>query len=539
MDIVRKDDAEPEKRSEESMNFQSPNMSSDWQLSGSNLTNASMGMVPTSNRMMDSFCASGWDNPISSSNLGFCGTNIQMIPGTTNAIETSAIGLDPLGAGVNRMRGMGWTQPNATSKGGTFIPPTTGMLPQSLSQLPADSGFIERAARFSCFSGGKVGDIMNSFTIPNSSNTYHNGLAFRQPQEVFPSNQLQSPSTAISQKQDMISAVKSSEDVSLTLEHGATDRGSLKNEKNVSFARSQDEAKECVGISGNESDETECSGHQEEVKGGDSSAMGFGSKKRKRSGQDTEFDQMNGAQEPSAQLTKDQTETQKGGQNLNSTACRPGGKNSKQGSKSADPPKEEYIHIRARRGQATNSHSLAERLRREKISERMKFLQDLVPGCNKVTGKAVMLDEIINYVQSLQKQVEFLSMKLATINPRLDFNIDAFLAKDILHSRAGPSSSLAFAPDMTVPYQSLHQLQPGLLQSGLPGLGDSTDAFLKSIYPHLAATSSGCRESSSQLPNIWDDELYNVVEMGLSASAPLHRQDLSGSLPSGQMKEEP
>jgi len=36
----------------------------------------------------------------------------------------------------------------------------------------------------------------------------------------------------------------------------------------------------------------------------------------------------------------------------------------------------------------------------------MKYLQDLVPGCNKVTGKAGMLDEIINYVQSLQRQVE-------------------------------------------------------------------------------------------------------------------------------------
>ena len=45
-------------------------------------------------------------------------------------------------------------------------------------------------------------------------------------------------------------------------------------------------------------------------------------------------------------------------------------------------------------------------VRREKISERMKYLQDLVPGCNKVAGKAGMLDEIINYVQSLQRQVE-------------------------------------------------------------------------------------------------------------------------------------
>lgn len=69
--------------------------------------------------------------------------------------------------------------------------------------------------------------------------------------------------------------------------------------------------------------------------------------------------------------------------------------------------------MRARRGQATDSHSLAERVRREKISERMKYLQDLVPGCKKVTGKAVMLDEIINYVQFLQRQVE---VRLASLS---------------------------------------------------------------------------------------------------------------------------
>ncbi|XP_058226477.1 transcription factor BC1-like isoform X2 [Rhododendron vialii] len=89
-----------------------------------------------------------------------------------------------------------------------------------------------------------------------------------------------------------------------------------------------------------------------------------------------------------------------------------------------------FIHVRARRGQATDSHSLAERVRREKISERMKLLQALVPGCDKVTGKALMLDEIINYVQSLQNQVEFLSMKLASVNPMFyDFgmDLDAFM----------------------------------------------------------------------------------------------------------------
>ncbi|GAU38111.1 hypothetical protein TSUD_317980 [Trifolium subterraneum] len=52
--------------------------------------------------------------------------------------------------------------------------------------------------------------------------------------------------------------------------------------------------------------------------------------------------------------------------------------------KCLDEPPTGYIHVRARRGQATDSHSLAERVRREKISERMKKLQQLVPGCDKV-----------------------------------------------------------------------------------------------------------------------------------------------------------
>ncbi|KAL4362174.1 hypothetical protein GQ457_04G002100 [Hibiscus cannabinus] len=104
-------------------------------------------------------------------------------------------------------------------------------------------------------------------------------------------------------------------------------------------------------------------------------------------------------------------------------------KHKKENSKASEVQKPDYIHVRARRGQATDSHSLAERVRREKISERMKYLQDLVPGCNKITGKAGMLDEIINYVQSLQRQVEFLSMKLAAVNPRLDFNIDNLFTK--------------------------------------------------------------------------------------------------------------
>lgn len=115
---------------------------------------------------------------------------------------------------------------------------------------------------------------------------------------------------------------------------------------------------------------------------------------------------------------------------LKPEAERSSGKKAENSSKPSEPPKQDYIHVRARRGQATDSHSLAERARREKISERMKILQDLVPGCNKVIGKALVLDEIINYIQSLQQQVEFLSMKLEAVTSRSHPSPQGFPSKD-------------------------------------------------------------------------------------------------------------
>ncbi|EOA27399.1 hypothetical protein CARUB_v10023532mg [Capsella rubella] len=78
------------------------------------------------------------------------------------------------------------------------------------------------------------------------------------------------------------------------------------------------------------------------------------------------------------------------------------------GTVAAAPP-QSRTKVRARRGQATDPHSIAERLRRERIAERMKALQELVPNGNK-TDKASMLDEIIDYVKFLQLQVKVLSM---------------------------------------------------------------------------------------------------------------------------------
>nr|GEV04782.1 transcription factor bHLH137-like [Tanacetum cinerariifolium] len=104
------------------------------------------------------------------------------------------------------------------------------------------------------------------------------------------------------------------------------------------------------------------------------------------------------------------------------------------------------MHVRARRGEATDSHSLAERVRREKISEKMKTLQAIVPGCDKITGKALILDEVINYVQSLQNEIQMLSLKLASVNPIYDYEADleAFTIKPHQNMTTNQQQQLSF-----------------------------------------------------------------------------------------------
>ncbi|XP_034672399.1 transcription factor bHLH137 [Vitis riparia] len=161
--------------------------------------------------------------------------------------------------------------------------------------------------------------------------------------------------------------------------------------------------------------------------------------------------------------------------------------------KASEEPPTGYIHVRARRGQATDSHSLAERVRREKISERMKLLQALVPGCDKVTGKALMLDEIINYVQSLQNQVEFLSMKLASVNPMFyDFGMDL----DALMVRPERLSAL------TSPLPSLQQCSP----SQPTAYADTTTTFTATNNYPVMDTSASLLFHQGQRLNVFSQD---------------------------------
>ncbi|KAK8684886.1 hypothetical protein V6N13_040900 [Hibiscus sabdariffa] len=202
-------------------------------------------------------------------------------------------------------------------------------------------------------------------------------------------------------------------------------------------------------------------------------------------------------------------------------------KQNKENSKVAEAPKD-YVHVRARRGQATDSHSLAERVRREKISQRMKFLQDLVPGCNKVTGKAVMLDEIINYVQSLQRQVEFLSMKLATVNPGMNMNMEALLSKDMFGSHGSIPHTLCSNDSSAPPFSFGYQHQQGLSVHNAATGNTETRFSLNPLIPTLQKDRGPVDRlinANHQVGSFWEeDDLHSIVQMGLGQNQSQNHQ---------------
>ncbi|XP_057974640.1 transcription factor bHLH80 isoform X2 [Malania oleifera] len=65
--------------------------------------------------------------------------------------------------------------------------------------------------------------------------------------------------------------------------------------------------------------------------------------------------------------------------------------------------------VRAKRGCATHPRSIAERVRRTRISDRIRKLQELVPNMDKQTNTADMLEEAVEYVKFLQNQIQELA----------------------------------------------------------------------------------------------------------------------------------
>lgn len=301
---------EPEKMDDDSKNYPAQNMSSDWRFSDSNLTNTSMRLIPaespvaagkgdmmepslcSSASMVDSFCPNIWDQTTSSQNMGFCDISVQHNAGSSSTLGFGKGNLGPLRNDLGRALDMGWAPPNSMLKGGMLLPSPSRMLPQSLSQFPTDTGFIERAARFSCFGGGNYGDMVNAFIIPESMSPYSRVAAPMQGhQELYGSIRMSSVSGGQSLDHE-IGMVDGSKDASMPIEHGGNGTSPPNSERNSDVPmKSHDEAKQSFHESGNDSDEPISSGGGQaepsilEGTVAGTSARGHGLKKRKRVGQ--------------------------------------------------------------------------------------------------------------------------------------------------------------------------------------------------------------------------------------------------------------
>ncbi|XP_072982684.1 transcription factor UNE10-like isoform X2 [Typha latifolia] len=87
--------------------------------------------------------------------------------------------------------------------------------------------------------------------------------------------------------------------------------------------------------------------------------------------------------------------------------------------------------ISTKRSRAAAIHNQSERKRRDRINQRIKTLQKLVPNSSK-TDKASMLDEVIEYLKQLQAQVQMMnrmsSMMMPMAMPQLQMSMMANMA---------------------------------------------------------------------------------------------------------------
>ncbi|XP_073123385.1 transcription factor PIF3-like isoform X2 [Henckelia pumila] len=104
----------------------------------------------------------------------------------------------------------------------------------------------------------------------------------------------------------------------------------------------------------------------------------------------------------------------------------------------------------SKRSRAAEVHNLSERRRRDRINEKMRALQELIPNCNKA-DKASMLDEAIEYLKTLQLQVQIMSMGAGLCMPPVMFppSIQHMHPPHVPHfSRMGMNMGMGFGTSM-------------------------------------------------------------------------------------------
>ncbi|KAK9692092.1 hypothetical protein RND81_09G240100 [Saponaria officinalis] len=200
-----------------------------------------------------------------------------------------------------------------------------------------------------------------------------------------------------------------------------------------------------------------------------------------------------------------------------------------------------HARVSSKRIRAAEVHNLSERRRRDRINEKMRALQELIPNCNKV-DKASMLDEAIEYLKTLQLQLQMFSMGAGLyVQPMmLPPGMQPIHGAQIPHFSPmglgmGMGMGMGFGMNMLdvnggmkmMPFQSPHYPVPGTAAPfhGIPG--SSLQPF---GHPNQGFQMSMPRASLHPIPG---PPPANVLPMGLNVSGVVGSSGASNVGPPG------
>ncbi|KAK6920939.1 Myc-type, basic helix-loop-helix (bHLH) domain [Dillenia turbinata] len=182
-----------------------------------------------------------------------------------------------------------------------------------------------------------------------------------------------------------------------------------------------------------------------------------------------------------------------------------------------------------RRSRAAAIHNQSERRRRDRINQRMKALQKLVPNASK-TDKASMLDEVIEYLKQLQAQVQMMSMRNMP-QMMMPIGMQPHLQMPLL-ARMGMGVGLGMGVgmlDMSAVARTAPQTIPPMLHHAPVGAPTPTFVPQPFMVPQLSQANPGqVRSTLVPLPDPYCALLGQTMNMDLyNKMAALYRQQVS------------
>ncbi|XVF33008.1 hypothetical protein REPUB_Repub17cG0131400 [Reevesia pubescens] len=177
----------------------------------------------------------------------------------------------------------------------------------------------------------------------------------------------------------------------------------------------------------------------------------------------------------------------------------------------------------AKRKRKAEVHNLSERRRRDKINKKMRALQELIPNCIKV-DKVSMLDEAIEYLKTLQLQVQMMSMGTGVYMPPNPMMLPSAMQHiNAQHLGVGMGMRMQMGLGCGLAAQFPTSLMPGSAAT-LPGI---TEARLNMLgFPGQVSLMSMSRSPFASLGGRFSPQSVQAPGAGPSQSAPAAQVEL-------------